>query len=129
MKWITILISAALVGMFGIYLMGKAARPDAANSDGYNLEKFRRGPVLDGGRVKPVDTLARTTLRVLSGREEFSDAADNTQPAIRWFIEVVSHEPFDPRALPPKDDRTGLFWSAQVFKIDNDGILNVLKLK
>ena len=52
--------------------------PDAsfANRDGFDLEALRRLPVLDGGRVKPLDTWVRTALRVISNREQFDDADD-----------------------------------------------------
>src|SRR5260221_12716782 len=130
MKLWTILISAGIVGMFGLYLVGKAARPDAANRDGDNLEAFRRIPVLDGGRVKPIDTYARTTLRVIGNKEEFEDADEKMLPAIRWFIDVASQKPFDhENPAPPLKERSGTFWSAAVFRIDNDDVLKMLKLK
>src|SRR6516225_9885940 len=120
MKWATILITAGVVGLFGLYLVGKAAKPDKANRDGFDLEALRRLPVLDGGRVKPLDTHSRTTLRVISNREEFDDADDKPLPAIRWFIDVASHEPVDLlNAVPPASERTGYYWNATVFRIDN----------
>src|SRR5262249_38085108 len=98
--------------------------------DGFNLEALRQIPMLDGGRIKPLDTGARTSLRILSGKTEFEDASDKTQPAIRWFIEVASHDVYNARnPAPPADQRTGIFWSAKVFKVDNDDVLNLLKVK
>ncbi|MDX2186854.1 MAG: cytochrome c biogenesis protein CcsA [Opitutaceae bacterium] len=36
---------------------------------GYNIDEFGRLPVLSNGRIKPVDTVARTTLLQLQGRQ------------------------------------------------------------
>jgi ABC-type transport system involved in cytochrome c biogenesis permease subunit len=45
----------------------------AAPQDGFDLAAFGRLPVLVGGRVKPLDTVARTSLLVLQGRQRVSD--------------------------------------------------------
>ena len=55
-------------------------------------------PVVDGGRVKPLDTAARVDMRVMSTREEFEDAvADALDETVRWIkshrIDVVLVDP------------------------------------
>ena len=55
-------------------------------------EKLRRQPVLAGGRVQLLDTVARSTLRILSGSEEYKDADDKPQPAIKWFLDITSFD-------------------------------------
>jgi ABC-type transport system involved in cytochrome c biogenesis permease subunit len=79
---------AAVTGLFaGAYLvMGLAARPDPD----FHLQEFGRLPVLDHGRVKPIDTLARVSLMILSGRQEYKDADGEAQPATRWLLDVMT---------------------------------------
>jgi cytochrome c-type biogenesis protein CcsB len=42
------------------------------------------------GRIKPFDTLARNSLRVISGRVTFVDDEGRKQPAIRWLLDVIA---------------------------------------
>ena len=49
--------------------------------------RLPRRLVAHQGRVKPLDTLARNTLRILSNKLEFKDNADVRQPAIRWLAD------------------------------------------
>lgn len=129
MKKITIIVAAAIVGLFSFYVVGKASRPDLANRDLYNLEALRQIPVQEGGRVKPLDTFARTAMRILLAKEEFADpATDKKLPAIRWFIEVAAFEP-PSRDNGAKENRSGIVWSAPAFRIDNDQVLQMLGLK
>src|SRR5205823_591058 len=72
-RLIAIGLTLGVVAIFGIYLAGAAARPDRANKDGFDFETMRRLPVLEGGRVKPLDTVARSTLRVLRFSEVYED--------------------------------------------------------
>jgi ABC-type transport system involved in cytochrome c biogenesis permease subunit len=59
-----------------------AAAPDATTFD---WEAWRALPVQDGGREKPLDTLARETFRTISKRATFTD--------------LQTHEPLDPVGL------------------------------
>src|SRR5262249_36732790 len=112
MRLVTVLATVGIVGLFGLYLTGKAARPDRANVDNYNLQAARQMPVLDGGRIKPLDTFARTQMRILFGKEEFDDpVTDKKLPAIRWFIEVAAFELPTHDNPVPKESRTGIVWS------------------
>ena len=47
------------------------------------LDEFARLPVVYDGRVKPIDSLARGTLKNLSGQESFKDAKGKRQPAVK----------------------------------------------
>lgn len=83
-------------------LMGLAGKPEPA--DDFRLQAFGRLPVVDHGRVKPIDTLARVSLMVMSGRQEYSDAKGVTQPATRWLLELMTapnrQEPTDKTPVP-----------------------------
>ena len=130
MRLIAILATAGIVGLFGLYVVGKAARPDRANRDGYDLEALRRLPVQDGGRVKPLDTYARTAMRIILGKEEFEDPiSEKKLPAIRWFIETAAFEAPNRDRPSSKENRTGIIWTADTFRIDNDQVIQLLGLK
>ncbi|HLW66215.1 MAG TPA: cytochrome c biogenesis protein CcsA [Gemmataceae bacterium] len=108
------------VSVFGIYLLGASFMPDLGNGKkDFDLAGARQIPVVDGGRVKPLDTVARTALRIVSGRESFYIGKEE-QPAIRWALDVMS---FDP------DDKDSPVWNYEVFRIENDQVLNLLGLK
>lgn len=65
-----------------------------------NLDAFKALPIMDGGRVKPLDTYARSTLLQLSSKSSYQG-----KPAIAWLAKVM----FDPRGSV--DDK--------VFRINN----------
>src|SRR5262249_32976989 len=115
----------AVMGLFGVYLLGAAFRPDGANRDGYDLETLRRVPIVEGGRTKPIDTFARTMLRLHNASEEFQDPSEKTQPAIRWFMETLAAD----LRTQSKNERTGIVWESEAFKIDNDQLRGLLGLK
>jgi ABC-type transport system involved in cytochrome c biogenesis permease subunit len=83
------IVPAVLVGLFLCCVMWSAALPQrSANSfDFYAAGKL---PVVYGGRVQPLDTVARNTLRMISGREVFADNSGQTQPAMRWLMDVIA---------------------------------------
>jgi ABC-type transport system involved in cytochrome c biogenesis permease subunit len=79
----------AVVVLCAVWLVGKAL-PPAPAADGLGLYAFGSLPVIDHGRAKPVDSLARTSLQVLSNRPSFVDAGGARGPAIRWFLDLIS---------------------------------------
>lgn len=91
------------------------AKPDQI--DYYDVGKI---PVLHGGRVKPLDTVARTTLQAISGRTEVQDEKKKVvASAAQWYIDVFdSRNPFEGKAAEYK-----------IFRIDNDQVLSLLELK
>ncbi|MEQ8846209.1 cytochrome c biogenesis protein CcsA [Botrimarina sp.] len=95
------------------YFASKARAPgDAADA----VSRFAAAPVAEGGRVKPIDTLARTTLQALSGLQEVKPAGEDAEPtpAAEWLLDSVSQ-------------RDG--WDAhRVFRIENVELLDLLGL-
>jgi len=65
------------------------AIPRRSPADRMRLEEFGKIPVVNGGRTKPMDSLARSMMRVISDRETFKDDKDESQPAVRWLIDVL----------------------------------------
>lgn len=61
--------------------------------EGMDLEAAGQLPVMDHARCKPLDSLARSTLRVLSKQETFVDSNGVRQPAIRWLLDTISGSP------------------------------------
>jgi ABC-type transport system involved in cytochrome c biogenesis permease subunit len=80
-----------------------------------NLQELGGLPVVDGGRIKPLDTVARTTLMVVSSRQTYTDDKGQTQQAIKWFLEVMTN----PDAAMRQ----------KVFRIENDQVLSMLGLE
>lgn len=71
-------------------------REDAGlRAAGFNVAEFGRIPVLDRGRVKPIDTVARSTLLRLQGRQSVRSPDDNKNVApVTWLLDTC----FDARA-------------------------------
>jgi ABC-type transport system involved in cytochrome c biogenesis permease subunit len=65
--------------------------PPRPAADGMNIYAFGQLPLVADGRVKPFDTLARSSLRVAANRETFRDSAGTRQPASRWLLDVIAN--------------------------------------
>ena len=55
---------------------------------GFEMEKFGRIPVLLNGRIKPLDTVARTSLLIIHGKQTLA-TDDGTLTPIDWLAEVL----------------------------------------
>ena len=71
----------------GVLIVAGALRP-AKKTDQFHRNEFGRLPVLVGGRVKPMDTLARTSLLAISGKQVVRNEKDKI-PAINWLMETL----------------------------------------
>ena len=80
-----------------------------------NLDAFSRIPVLRGGRVKPIDSVARNTLLVLRNKRTALDANGSEVPAVKWLAEVLF--------APERADQL------KTFLIDHDQVLGVIGKK
>jgi len=85
-----------------------------AKSRGFDLDGFARLPILEGGRVKPIDSLARNTLLMIRGQQSFRHG-DRTIGADEWLLDVL----FRPEAA---DDEP-------VFVINDPDVLGLIGLK
>ncbi|NBD38784.1 MAG: cytochrome C biogenesis protein [Verrucomicrobia bacterium] len=104
-------VTAALVGLLVLLLLGNAVTgPDYPEN--WDLERLGQLPIQEGGRIKPVDTLARSTLMILSGRQSWQDREGKKHTALEWFTELV----LDPRAAAARP----------VFRIDHPDIVGLL---
>lgn len=83
-----IVVPCLLTLLVAGWLLGKARVPKYESSEA-NLVEFGKLPLVYEGRVKPFDTLARNSLRILSNRTSFKDSDGNKQPAILWLLDVI----------------------------------------
>ncbi len=67
------------------------ARPVMPKHDSglYDLDTLARLPVSAGGRTKPLDTVARNSLMIVSDRQT-ATLDGKRRPAIRWLIDLVA---------------------------------------
>ncbi|MDP3850865.1 MAG: cytochrome c biogenesis protein CcsA [Luteolibacter sp.] len=57
----------------------------------FDLSAFNRIPVLAGGRIKPMDTVARTSLLILRGKQTLRLPEGGKLSASRWLADVLFH--------------------------------------
>jgi beta-lactamase regulating signal transducer with metallopeptidase domain len=67
---------------------------EQAPADEMDLQEAGKIPVMFRGRIKPLDTFARDSLRIISNnRESFTTVNGERQPAIRWLLDVITERP------------------------------------
>jgi ABC-type transport system involved in cytochrome c biogenesis permease subunit len=106
-------------GFVGVYLLLVGMAPEAGEGQ-MDVAEFGRIPVLNGGRVMPIDSVARNSLMVINGGyQTFKDSADREQPAVRWLLDVMVSNRIFRKDTAEKE---------KVFRIENDQVLNLLGL-
>src|SRR5262249_44453920 len=80
---------SAVLGLTGLGLLFHMAPPGDPEGQ-MQVQEAGRLPVVDGGRVKPLDTYARTQMLVVSSKQTYQDAQDQTQPALRWLLDSLA---------------------------------------
>ena len=61
-----------------------------APPEGFDLTAAGKLPVVMGGRPKPLDSVARNTMRFLSDREYYVDADGKKRQALQWLLDVMT---------------------------------------
>jgi ABC-type transport system involved in cytochrome c biogenesis permease subunit len=80
----------AIVGL-GVVYLAMAMTPPSDPPGQMAFTQFGALPVIDGGRVKPMDTYARIQLMLISNRQEYTDEKGNRgQPATRWMLGLLA---------------------------------------
>jgi ABC-type transport system involved in cytochrome c biogenesis permease subunit len=110
-------IPAAVVTACVLYLGGVMGRMKP--KDNYDIDTFAKLPVLDGGRIKPLDSVARVWLRKISHKSDFVDEKGNEHPAIRWYLDTLGAEP---------TDMSEPAWQYPIIRIESDQVIHELKL-
>ena len=64
------------------------------NLDGYVTNDFSQLPVLVNGRIKPLDTVARTSLLMMQGRQRVTTTEGRTLSPTEWLLDMLfrSHQ-------------------------------------
>jgi ABC-type transport system involved in cytochrome c biogenesis permease subunit len=114
-------VPCIVVGI-AVFVLGIAMVPPGESAEQMNVYEFGTIPVVEGGRTKPFDTFARTTLFAISDRQTYVDENDKSQPAVKWALDVMS-------GRPGPDGKTPLWVDHKVFRITNDQVLNLLGLE
>ncbi|MEI8089816.1 MAG: cytochrome c biogenesis protein CcsA [Opitutaceae bacterium] len=100
--------------LLGALYLGSKAMPERATSK-FDLAAFGELPVLLNGRLKPLDTVARSSLMQFQGRQRVSDPADS-EPRVNspteWLVNVFF--------ISSKAD------SYPIFRIDSPDLLSLL---
>ncbi len=104
---------AVLALLYAGYVFGSTPRAKL------DLGEVARLPVVEGGRVKPLDTVARVKLRTITSKESFTDSGGKLRPAVQWFLDVAT----------TSAGKSGGAVDYKVFRIENDQVLNMLGLK
>ena len=77
-----------------------------------DLSKLGKVPVLVGGRVKPLDTVARNSLLIIHGKQELGLKDSRRLTAMQWLTDVIFNAPVAdqyPVFLVQNADVLGLF--------------------
>ncbi|MGE9292044.1 MAG: cytochrome c biogenesis protein ResB, partial [Puniceicoccales bacterium] len=101
----------ALCLAIGLLIVARGFKPPAYDTD-FHVQSFAELPVQAGGRILPLDSVARNSLRILSGRQSvhLPDGGGKIS-AIAWFMEL-SFNPVAADKMP-------------VFRIDNPQVLGL----
>ena len=103
----------AATALTALVLVALTLRP-TRNATAYDVVSFGRLPVLVNGRVKPIDTVARTSLLMLQGRQRVTTPTGATLTPGEWMLEMLYR--------PAVSD------TLQVFEIVHPDLLALLNL-
>lgn len=78
-----------LVLIFAAVWIGSSWIAPKPKPGDFDLTSFSRIPVLVGGRIKPLDTVARNSLLILRGKQTLRLADGGTMSASRWLADVL----------------------------------------
>ena len=104
LPWIILAIAAGSIALN--WLPPKTAKDD------FDLTTFGKIPVLVGGRVKPVDTVARNSLLIIHGKQELRLDGGRRLSAMQWLTDVLFNAPVAdryPLFIVQNADVLGLF--------------------
>ena len=109
MKYIT----SCIFILIGLSALFPGLKP-VTSSTPFDEVAFGRLPVQSGGRIKPLDTVARNALRVFNGRQTLKLASGKRLNADQWLMDVL---------LRPETANT-----YPLFRIDNAQVLGLCGL-
>jgi len=100
------------LALVGVYFLPVMISP-SDTSDQMHIIEFGQLPVEDGGRYKPLDSVARTSLMLISNQQDYEDSAGQRHPAMEWLLDTMTSRSHD----------------SKVIRIENDQVLGLLNLQ
>jgi ABC-type transport system involved in cytochrome c biogenesis permease subunit len=85
LPWIIFVVAAACVA--ANWLPAKTANDD------FDFKRFGEIPVLVGGRIKPLDTVARNSLLIIHGKQELRLEGGRRLTAMQWLTDTLFNAP------------------------------------
>lgn len=116
-------LPAGIAAGFAMVYFLAMAIPATNAPNKMQLAEAARIPVVQGGRIVPLDTVVRNNLMIISGRQSFTDDAGNSVPAIKWLLEVMTLQ------MPGGKDTTDAAYDYKIFRIENFQVLSLLHLE
>ncbi len=98
-----LLLPIIVVILCGGYVLKQASTPAGGEGQDAALYNFGTLPIVFEGRVKPYDTLARNSLKVLSGRESFNYGA--VQARLDGSVSQIEEAPDGGHYITIQDER------------------------
>ena len=83
--WIVLAVAAASIAANWL--------PRKATGDNFDFSRLAEIPVLVGGRVKPLDTVARNSLLIIHGKQEVRLEDGRRLSAMQWLTDVLFNAP------------------------------------
>ncbi len=138
-EWIWPTVIWAAVAMVSTLVVTAALTSPVSKPGGFDLEAFGKLPMLEGGRVKPIDTLARNRLMLFSQRQEVYLNLENKKDGKADKKEVKADDAREPKKIPAvqwlletmtgKIGKNSKAHELEVFRIDFDQVRMALNLK
>src|SRR5215468_1654623 len=85
LPWIILALAAACIA--ANWLPAKTAKND------FDYSNFGKTPVLVGGRMKPLDTVARNSLLIIHGKQELGLEGGRRLSAMQWLTDTLFNAP------------------------------------
>jgi ABC-type transport system involved in cytochrome c biogenesis permease subunit len=83
----------ALVFVLAAFWIGASFVPAKKSHDGIDLANFGKIPVLVGGRIKPLDTVARNSLLIIHTKQTLHLDDGRQISAIKWLADTLFNAP------------------------------------
>ena len=83
----------AILFVLALLWAASSWRPPRAAPGDFDLAKFGKIPVLVGGRVKPLDTVARNSLLIIHGKQTVNLTNGKQLGALRWLTDTLFNAP------------------------------------
>jgi ABC-type transport system involved in cytochrome c biogenesis permease subunit len=85
LPWIILVVAAACIAASWL--------PPKTSKDDFDFSRFGEIPVLVGGRMKPLDTVARNSLLIIHGKQELRLEGGKRLGAMQWLTDAMFNGP------------------------------------